>query len=100
MSFSGRRVSILRPSNRRFSVGKELSNNGACLGFFAFPDKYSRMSILFFFQTNTHRQNSSLKPTVNFEPPTKATVPMQAWTRPVPLPVSSGVPNVPLNTAS
>ncbi|OJJ02752.1 hypothetical protein ASPVEDRAFT_42261 [Aspergillus versicolor CBS 583.65] len=27
MSFSGRRVSILRPSNRRFSVGKELSTN-------------------------------------------------------------------------
>ena len=29
MSFSGRRVSILRPSNRRFSLGKELSENGA-----------------------------------------------------------------------
>lgn len=28
MSFSGRRLSILRPSNRRFSVGKELSENG------------------------------------------------------------------------
>lgn len=27
MSFSGRRVSILRPSNRRFSAGKELSEN-------------------------------------------------------------------------
>ena len=29
MSFSGRRLSILRPSGRRFSVGKELSENGA-----------------------------------------------------------------------
>jgi hypothetical protein len=28
MSFSGRRVSILRPSNRRFSQGKGLSENG------------------------------------------------------------------------
>ncbi|PYI34433.1 putative aminotransferase, classes I and II [Aspergillus indologenus CBS 114.80] len=27
MSFSGRRVSILRPGNRRFSLGKELSEN-------------------------------------------------------------------------
>ncbi|KAF7164192.1 hypothetical protein CNMCM5623_008857 [Aspergillus felis] len=27
MSFSGRRLSILRPSNRRFSLGKELSEN-------------------------------------------------------------------------
>jgi hypothetical protein len=29
MSFSGRRVSILRPSSRRFSQGKELSENGS-----------------------------------------------------------------------
>jgi len=40
MSFSGRRVSILRPSNRRFSLGKELSTNGASLGFFAFVGQF------------------------------------------------------------
>jgi hypothetical protein len=31
MSFSGRRVSILRPSNRRLSVSKGLSENGEYL---------------------------------------------------------------------
>ena len=34
MSFSGRRLSILRPSNRRFSVGKELSENGMSIVLF------------------------------------------------------------------
>lgn len=33
MSFSGRRLSILRPSNRRFSVGKELSENGTLFNY-------------------------------------------------------------------
>jgi hypothetical protein len=36
MSFSGRRVSILRPSTRRFSASKGLSDNGAYFSLLAF----------------------------------------------------------------
>ena len=93
MSFSGRRVSILPASNRRFSTGKDLSLNGT----------WHLSSFIFFGKTiltHFHTQNSAPKPIVNSETPTKATNLTPVSIPPVPPPVSSGVQNAPLNMAT
>lgn len=87
MSFSGRRLSILSPSNRRFSAGKELSLNGET-GIVEFT----------LYSTNAG-QNCAPKPIVNSVLPTKVTVPMPVSMPRVRPPASSGVQNARPNTA-
>lgn len=92
MSFSGRRLSILRPSeNRRLSTTKDLTDNGTCI---CIQYHISDMSDFKNFQ------NSGQKPIDNFVPLTKVTVPTPVSTLLVPPPVSSGAQSEPVNMAT
>lgn len=97
MSFSGRRVSILRPSNRRLSVSKGLSENGECVQLlisFEFKTINAKNKI----RTNvpiSRFQRNGPRLIVNSEPPTRVIVPTPVLTHPVLPLVLSGAQNVP-----
>lgn len=96
MSFSGRRLSILRPSDhsRKFSLGKDLSENGthpSILLLVRFEKKIKKRKEKKLTRSLRKLQNNSLKPTANSEMPTLAIVPTLVSMPPVFLQVLSGV---------